>query len=411
MRNDIVEIKFEDMSRELRSMIVYESNGAMDVETPQALFDEILRTSPVVRWEMGVGFFKMEDIVAVARHRNIVSCDPNTGEAMGMGSAEPLIPLHIDGDIHKHYRKLLDPLFTPPKMKLLEPTIRATADQFIDGFIGAGQAEMYSAFCTPLPSTVFMQIFGLPLEDLDFLIEKKNRILKNEGTSFEEREAIGRVEGLEMRAHLRKRLQERLSTGLRHDDLLDTFIHFEVDGHQLNEDEIINIMHLFTIAGLDTVTSSLSCILAWFAKHPEERRRMIDHPELLPAAVEELMRYESPVPSGGHRTVTDDCEINGVPLRKGDVVYLCWASANVDPAAFESPHTVDLTREQNRHIAFASGLHRCLGSHLARIEIVAAIDQLHRRVSDYWVTPGAEVDYEFAGVRAANHLPLSFTAR
>jgi cytochrome P450 len=411
MRTDIVEIKFEDMSPALRSMITYEPNGAMNMETPQELFDEVLRTSPVVRWEMGVGFFRMEDIVAVARNRHIVSCEPNSGEAMGMGSAEPLVPLHIDGDLHKHYRKLLDPLFTPPKMKLLEPTIRATADQFIDAFIGDGQAEMYSAFCTPLPSTVFMQIFGLPLEDLDFLIEKKNRILKNEGTTMEESERIGRAEGLEMRAHLRKRLQERLSEGVRHDDLIDTFIHFEVDGHRLNEDEIINIMHLFTIAGLDTVTSSLSCILAWFAKHPEERRRMIEHPELLPAAVEELMRYESPVPSGGVRFVTDDCEINGVPLRKGELVYLCWASANVDPEAFESPREVDLAREPNRHIAFASGLHRCLGSHLARIEIVAAIDQLHRRVSDYWVTPGEAVEYEFAGVRAANHLPLTFAVR
>lgn len=411
MRTDIVEIKFADMSPELRSMITYEPNGAMNMETPQALFDEVLRNSPVVRWEMGVGFFTMEDIVAVARDRHIVSCEPNSGQAMGMGSEEPLIPLHIDGDLHKHFRKLLDPLFTPPKMKLLEPTIRATADRFIDQFIGAGQAEMYSAFCTPLPSTVFMQIFGLPMDDMEFLIERKNRILKNEGTTMEEAERIGRAEGKSLRDHLRMRLLERVKSGVRHDDLIDTFIHFEVDGHQLNEDQIINIMHLFTIAGLDTVTSSLSCILAWFAKHPEERKRIIEHPELLPAAVEELMRYESPVPSSGVRFVTDDCEINGVPLHKGEMVYLCWASANVDPAAFESPHTVDLAREQNRHIAFASGLHRCLGSHLARIEIVAAIDQLHRRVSDYTVTPGEEVDYEFAGVRAANHLPLSFTAR
>ena len=154
---------------------------------------------------------------------------------MGMGTDDPLIPLHIDGDLHRHYRKLLDPLFTPKKMAALEPDIRKLADELIDGFIGDAQVELHDAFCVPLPSTIFLRIFGLPLEDAPFLIAKKDRILKNEGTTRDEAEAIGRAAGRKLRAHLRTRLDERRAEGLRRDDLLDQFMHFEVDGHSLDD--------------------------------------------------------------------------------------------------------------------------------------------------------------------------------
>ena len=122
------------------------------------------------------------------------------------------------------------------------------------------------------------------------------------------------------------------------------------------------------------------------------------------------MRYESPVPSSGARIALRDTEVNGVPVKQGEMVYLCWASANLDPASFEHPLDADLDRAENRHIAFAAGIHRCLGSHLARAELRASIDQLHRRIPEYWVTDGDEIRYEFAGVRQARHLPLSFDA-
>ena len=408
MRDDVREIKFEDMSRELRALIAYEPNGSLNVEVPQALIDEVRRTSPVVRWEMGVGFFGMDDVVAAARNPHLVSTDPSTGEAFGMGTAEPLIPLHLDGDIHRHYRKLLDPLFTLKKMALLEPQIRELADQLIDGFIGDGIAELHSALCVPLPSTIFLTLFGMPLEDAEYLNAKKNRILKNEGTSMIEMEQIGRAAGVELDAHLRSRLAERRAETTRSDDLLDSFMYFQVDGHGLKDDEIVNLMHMFTIAGLDTVTSSLSCILAWLAKHPVERRHLVAHPEELGRAIEEIMRFESPVPSGGGRWAAQDTDINGVAVKKGEMIYLCWASANLDPAKFDRPFDTALSRENNAHIAFAAGFHRCLGSHLARAELRVAVDQLHRRIPDYWITEGDEVEYEFAGVRQAKRVPVTF---
>ncbi len=410
MREDVVEVSYEDMSPELRALIAYEPNGALDVATPQPVVDEIRRTMPVVRWELGIGFFRMGDIVAAGRNPDLVSTNPATGVPFGMGSTDPLIPLHLDGDVHRHYRKLLDPLFTPRKMALLEPDIRELADELIDGFIGDGQVELHDAFCVPLPSTIFLRLFGMPLEDTDCLVAMKDRILKNEGATMEDKEEIGIAAGVELRERLGARLAERRADGSRHDDLLDQFMHFELDDHGLDDGEVVNIMHMFTIAGLDTVTSSLSCIVAWFAAHPELRRRVVADPSLLAAAIEEIMRVESPVPSGGARWATRDTEVNGIPVNRGELVYLCWAAANLDPGTFAAPLEADIERADNRHIAFAAGLHRCLGSHLARAELRAAIDQLHRRIPDYRVTDGDEVRYEFAGVRQARHLPLTFTA-
>lgn len=410
MRDDVAEISYEQMSPELRALIAYDPNGALDVLSPQAAVDAIRAATPVVRWEMGIGFFQMDDIVAAGRNPALVSTNPMTGVAFGMGSEDPLIPLHLDGDVHRHYRKLLDPLFTPKKMAALEPDIRKLANELIDGFVGDGQCEFHGAFCVPLPSTIFLRLFGMPLEDMDFLIAMKDAILKNDGATRDEKEAVGIAAGHQLRVRLHERLAERRASGRRHDDLLDQFMHFEVDGHSLNDDEVVNIMHMFTIAGLDTVTSSLSCIVAWFATHPDLRRRVVADPALLAPAIEEIMRIESPVPSSGARWAVEDTEINGVPVKQGEMVYLCWASGNLDPSTFAHPLEADIDRTDNRHIAFAAGIHRCLGSHLARSEMRAAIDQLHHRIPDYWVTPGETVRYEFAGVRQAEYLPLTFTA-
>jgi cytochrome P450 len=411
MRDDVAEVPYEKMSPELRALIAYEPNGALDLATPQPILDRIRRETPVVRWELGVGFFAMDDIVAAGRNPALVSTNPSTGLPFGMGTEDPLIPLHLDGDIHRHYRRLLDPLFTPKKMALLELDIRKLADELIDGFIAEERVELHDAFCVPLPSIIFLTLFGMPIEDMPALIGFKDRILKNEGATRDEKEAIGIEAGKEMDVLLRNRLQQRKETGARFSDLLDQFIHFEVDGHTLTDDDVVNIMHMFTIAGLDTVTSSLSCILAWFATHPEDRARVVANPALLGPAIEEIMRFESPVPSSGARWATEDTDVNGVTVKRGEMVYLCWATANLDPMTFDEPMVADIDRAENRHIAYAAGIHRCLGSHLARNELRVAVDQFHRRVPDYHLTDGESPLYELAGVRQAKRLPITFGVR
>jgi cytochrome P450 len=411
VRDDVVELRFDEMSPELQALIAYAPNHSFDVEHSQAVLDRVLRETPVVRWEMGVGFFTMDDVVAAGRNPAIVSTNPATGVPYGMGSREPLIPLHVDGERHRNARKLLDPLLAPKMVAPVAPEVKKLANDLIDSFVADGHVEMHDAFCVPLPSTIFLRLFGMPPEDTEFLIAMKDRILDNEGTTADEREELGVLAGDQLRERLRGRIAERHREPVARDDWIGRFMTFEVDGERLSDDDLVNIMHLFTIAGLDTVTSSLSCLIAWFATHPEERRRVVSNPAVLPVAIEELMRFESPVPGAGARWAVEDTEVNGVTVRAGEMVYLCWATANVDRYAFDRPLRVELDRSPNRHIAFAAGTHRCLGSHLARVELRAALEQLHERIPDYWVTPGETVVYESHGVRQALRLPLTFPTR
>ncbi len=411
MRDDVVEISYEEMDDLLKSLIVYEGTGALDQQCPMSDLGRVLSETPVVRWDMGVGLFSMADVVAAGNHPALVSTHPELGRTPGMGSREPLIPLHLDGDIHRKYRRLIDPIFAPRRVVAYEEGFRRLADETIDEFIADGRVEFYEHFAVPLPSKMFMQIFGAEEADREFFISCKNDILFTVGTTMEERDAVGVEVGDRMRARLQELIDKGRAGGGQGDDLIDTFLRWEVDGESLTDDDILNIMHLFVIAGLDTVTSSISLIVGWLAHNPEQRREVLKDPSMIPAVIEELLRFESPVPSGGPRWAIEDTEINGVPVKVGDMIYLCWASANLDPESFEDPQEVRFDREHNRHIAFAAGRHRCLGSHLARLELRVALEQWHSRVSDYWVDPEGNPEYVYNGVRGAEVMPLRFTTR
>lgn len=406
---EAVYIPWADMEPALRAMIVYEQNEAFTVPEPQPILDRLRRETPVVRWEAGVGFFGMNDVLAASRNRSLSMTHPDTGRPLGLGSREPLVPMHFGGSEHRRYRRLLDPEFAPRTMAAREPEIRKLADELIDGFVGAGRAELFEAFCRPLPGKVFLDILGLPEDDLDFLTRMKDQILQNEGADLFQREEIGIEAGDLLRERLRARLVERRSERQQRNDILSNLMAAEADGERLTDEEIVSVLHLFAIAGLDTVTSSLSCIFARFASHSEERAKVVADPSLLPTAVEELLRFECPAPASAPLWAAEDTEVNGVPIAKGEMVFLCWASANLDPAAFEDPLTVRLDRPTARHLAFAVGPHYCLGVHLARVELIAAIDQFHRRIPDYRITPGDEPRFGLAGVRQARYLPISFT--
>jgi cytochrome P450 len=188
------------------------------------------------------------------------------------------------------------------------------------------------------------------------------------------------------------------------DDLLSAFLDAEVDGDRLSHEEILDICFLFLIAGLDTVTASLDCMFTHLAEHPEERRRIVDDPEAVAAIVEELLRWETPV-MGGARVATRDAEIDGFAVSAGEQVMVLYGAANVDPAEFTCPMDVDWDRAENRHLAFGGGIHRCLGSHLARIELRVALTEWHRRIPDYAVAPGAELSFT-AGIRTLDRFPM-----
>jgi cytochrome P450 len=408
VRTDVHEIGYADMDPAMRAAILYEANPTFDVNDPRPIWNDLLQQYPIVKWDMGVAFFRGDDITAAGRHPDVISVNPYTGLSMGMGSRDQLIPLHLTGETHVRYRKLLTPLLTAKRLEPWADAVRELTDELIDGFIGDGNAELFEQFTGPLPTKIFLRLFGLPQDDRPLLIQFKDDILKATGETLEEREQRGIEAGDRLREHLSKRLAERKNEPPR-DDLIGQFLTFELDGHKLTDDEIVNLMHMFTIAGLDTVTSSLSVQLAWLATHPEERDRLVADPSLWPTAVEELMRTESPVPQGGLRWAAEDLEINGVEVKKGQMIFLGWATGNLDPTVFENPMEIDLTRKPNRHMSFAVGLHRCLGSHLARLEMTTALRRFHERIPTYTVTEGEQIVYRsIPGIRQAVNIPITF---
>jgi cytochrome P450 len=365
----------------------------------------LLDRERVYRGESGkVTILHLDDVLEVTKRRDVHSMDPEMVELAGayMGAGRPLIPLMLDGDVHTKYRKLLDPLFAPKVVAQLATRVRAMADDLIDGFVADGKVELYNTFCEPLPSMVFLTLLGLPLDDLDFLIWFKNGIIRPDDDDHRVTANTKMIE------YLYAELDRRAARGEPGDDLIGGFLTAEVDGETLTREDVIDITFLLVLAGLDTVAASLSCIIDWLARHPDQRQRLLDDPALLPAAIEELMRYETPVVAGG-RYATADFKLGDEQIKAGDQLTVCWAAANLDGANFDDPVTVDFDRAAKRHIAFASGFHRCLGSHLARMELSVILGAVLERLPDFALDPDQVPGYNNTMIRTVDPLPLVFT--
>ena len=253
----------------------------------------------------------------------------------------------------------------------------------------------------------FLRLVGAPVEDMDFFLEFKDGVVHPKGETTEEIDANMAMAGAKLMEYFVGFLAEKRKNAATDDDVIANLIKSEIDGEPLNEFDLVNILFLFMFAGLDTVTSSMSCIFAWLGQHPEERAKLVADPSLIAAAVEELLRYESPVPSG-MRYPEEDIDLgDGLVVPAGVEVNAFWAAANVDPTFFDDATTVVLDRGRKDHMAFASGTHRCLGSHLARLELRLALEEFLKRIPDYTVDADV-LGYNNIAVRAAEYLPISF---
>jgi cytochrome P450 len=372
---------------------------------PQPVYRMLREQAPVLRTETGVVISRRADVEWALRHPEIFSSGM---AAVDLGNVRPLIPLQIDPPEHVKYRRLLDPLFAPQRMALLEGEVASLVNGLIDHFIDRGECDFSVEFAVPLPSQVFLTLLGLPLGDLDRFLAMKDGIIRPFVLFPDDPDAAKahqRRMASEVYAYFEAVLDERERE--RRDDLLSRFLDAEVDGHRLTREDILDICFLFLIAGLDTVTDSLECFFAHLARHPERRRLIVEDPGLIPSAVEELLRWETPV-TGVARVAAVDTEVAGCPIRKGEQVSLLLGSANTDETAVPDADVVDFHRAVNKHLAFGGGIHRCLGSHLARMELRVALAEWHRRIPDYRVKEGVELLYTPA-LRSIEHLPLVFT--
>jgi len=337
--------------------------------------------------------------------------DPGTFSSEGfldLGNTRPLIPLSVDPPRHVKYRKILDPLFAPKQMDAAEADITARVNHFMDAFADRGHCNFTDEFATPFPSSVFLGLMGLTWEELDTFLRLKDGILRPRGADGnilidpQERVAVARSTGEEIYAYFNGILDQRAAHP--EDDILTRFLHTEIDGERLTREEILDICFLFLIAGLDTVTDSLTCFYAFLAEHPAHRKAIAEDPSVIPNAVEELLRWESPVP-GVPRMATRDAELCGHAVAQGSLVNVSVGSANIDAVEFPDAFDVRFDRDVNRHLAFGGGVHRCLGSHLARRELRVTLREWHKRIPDYELAPGVELVY-MPGLRSVENLQL-----
>jgi cytochrome P450 len=312
--------------------------------------------------------------------------------------------LSVDPPRHVSFRKILDPLFAPRRMDALEDDIAARFNRFVDPFVDRGECHFTNELATPFPSAIFLGLMGLPWDNLETFLRLKEGIMRPGGGLADDdvRRNIQVETAQEIYAYFNSILDEKQKDP--QDDILSLFLTAEVDGIRLTREEILDICFLFLIAGLDTVTDSLTCMFAFLAQHPEHRRQIAADPSVIPAAVEEMLRWESPVPVVPRMT-TADGEVGGCPITAGSFVLMGLGAANLDPTEFGDPTDVRFDREPNRHVAFGAGVHRCLGSHLARRELRVALREWHKRIPEYELKPGIELHY-LPGLRSVENLEL-----
>ena len=373
---------------------------------PQPAYAELRSKCPVGRM-----FFtnspvvsRFEDVAAALR-------DPETFSSeidLKLGNIRPMIPQQLDPPEQKTYRRILDPLFSRKKMEALVPAIRSHASALIDQFVDKGECEFDSAFAIPLPCTAFLSLFGLPLSELPTFLEIKDGIIRPQkfNPDMTKAEEIRRSTSQRMYAYFEDEIARR--RGNPGDDLLGDLLVAEIDGKKLDHNEILDICYLLLIAGLDTVTATLGCNIAYLAANPDQRRRIVEKPALIPGAVEELLRWETPV-TAVPRVARRDVTIQGIEVKAGEIITFLIGSANTDDAHFKNAQAVDFERERNIHMAFGAGPHRCLGSHLARMELQVAMEEWHKRIPDYSIKPGETPIYS-AGIREVMYLPLVWGA-
>jgi cytochrome P450 len=295
------------------------------------------------------------------------------------GNPMTAIPLEVDPPEHTRWRHLTQAWFSPGAAQALEPDIRAIVTRRIDAFADRGHADLATELAVPVPPIVIARMLGFPEEDWHYYRTLSETMLE---AAANEDSQVNAEQALMLFGYLFEALEDRRDNP--RDDMLTRIVHLQFDGRPLTEDELLGITVLVAVAGHETTVGAIGTLLLRLAEHPEARAAIEAEPELAFSAIEESMRLEPPIQYFS-RTVTRDVDIGGVRLAAGAKVLLSWASANRDPDAFSDPDDFVFDRANNRHLSFGAGPHRCLGAHLARLEIRVVLEEMLRRIPPWRV--------------------------
>jgi cytochrome P450 len=337
-----------------------------------------------------------EDVLAALRDPELFSSKKAFDV---LGSPIPLVPISFDPPEHTRFRKILQPFFSPHTLKEILPSLQKQAIDIVDEIANRGECEVVADLAIPYPSQVFLTLFGLPLEDRDRLVLWKDSVIAlAESPSLE---GVDLTPAMELLAYLTEAVNERranpgpdiLSQVLTGDDALD-------------DAEVMGLSFLFVLAGLDTVTAAMTSALLELASNPELRATLREDPDQMSVFVEEIVRLEPPAPMLP-RVTTAEVTIGDVTLPADTQVRLCIAAINRDDSDEISTNDVVMDGKVHRHWGFGGGPHRCLGSHLARMELTLVLDEWLKRIPEFSVEAGYEPHIKFpAQTFALERVPL-----
>ncbi|HEX6291983.1 MAG TPA: cytochrome P450 [Herpetosiphonaceae bacterium] len=323
------------------------------------------------------------------------------------GMIKPLTQnmLDLDAPDHTRLRGLVHKAFTPRLIEQLRGRVHTLCDELLDAVLRRGHMDLVRDYALPLPVTIIAEMLGIPPKDRTKFTRWSNSIV-SVGSSSEVLRALPSI-WLFMR-YLRKRFEERRAAP--QDDLITALVQAEEAGDRLSEDELLAMVLLLLIAGHETTVNLIANGTLALLEHREQMERLRGEPELIKPAIEELLRYTSPVYTSTERFAREDLTLCGVMIRRGEQVLAVIASANRDEQHFERPDALDLARDPNRHLSFGQGIHYCLGAPLARLESQIAVDMLLRRMPDLRLATAPDALRWRRGLvlRGLHALPVAF---
>ena len=378
------------------------------VADPFAIWDRLRRSCPVAHTDRRGSTWlptRYQDVVDLAHDvEHFSSTEMTVIPFTGERPDEPVLqygvpPISADPPLHTWTRRLLLPWFSHRRVEGYEPMTRKICGELIDGFMAAGAADAAGDYAQQIPVRVIAAILGVPSSLSDTFTGWVRDVLEFADDPVRRRRGMEGLIGYFIGEVARRKSEPG-------DDLLSDLLHSDVDGAPVEESVVLGVAALVLIAGVDTTWSAIGSSLWHLATNPEDRRRLVDDPEGLEVAVEELLRAYSPVTMA--RVVTEDIEFAGCPMKAGDKVLMNFPAANRDPEVFDDADSVVLDRRLNRHLAFGVGIHRCAGSNLARMELRVALEEWLNRIPDFCLAEGAEVTWAGGQVRGPRQLQVAF---
>jgi cholest-4-en-3-one 26-monooxygenase len=324
------------------------------------------------------------EIWGVTRYADVraIGQDPQTFSSAGGSRPGIVLPFMIDMDApeHRRRRRLVSAGFTPQAVRDREQRIRAVCDEIIDRVCEKGACDLVADIAAPLPLVMIADMLGFEPEDWERLLEWSDTMLMSQGSNDPDAITKATTAFAEWDSYVRERIEHRRRT-MSADDLLGVLVQGEVDGDRLDDNSIVHEAILLLIGGDETSRHVISGGMEALLHHPEQLRDLRDDGELLTGAIEEMLRWVSPI-KNFNRTATRDVELHGQTIGAGQNVLLLYPSANRDETVFADPESFDIRRQPNEHVAFGFGAHLCLGHRLARAELVAMVDRLLDRLPD-----------------------------